>query len=93
MGELDNNDRIFIYSGGTLKVFTGGTLDNNDGLIHIKQCRSTFTLNPGSSFTGNTITGSACIAINDVSLTEGNSGTKNFAFKVTRSVVQQVHQL
>ena len=65
-------------------MFTGGTLDNNDGYIN-KQCRGTLTLNPGSSFTGNSITGESCIVISDVSLTEGNSGTKNFAFKVTRS--------
>ncbi len=84
-GKLDNDDRIFIYPGGVLNVFTGGILDNNGGFIR-KDCRGTLTLNPGASYTGNPITGGACIAINDVSLTEGNSGTKNFAFKVTRSV-------
>ena len=83
-GELDNNDRIFILSSGTLKIFTSGTLDNNGGTIY-KSCGGTFTLNPGSSFTGNPLGGEACIVINDVSLNEGNSGITTFAFKVTRS--------
>ena len=75
---------LYILPGGTLKVFTGGTLDNNGGTIY-KYCGGTFTLNPGSSFTGNPLDGYACIAINNVSLNEGNSGTTTFAFKVTRS--------
>ena len=85
-GNLDNEGAtIYLYSGGaTLKVFTGGTLDNSGGSIY-KLCGSTFTLNPGSSFTGNPLDGDACIVINDVSLNEGNSGTTTFAFKVTRS--------
>ncbi len=82
--ELDNDGGIKLYNEGILKVFTGGVL-NNDGIL-FKHCSSTFTLNPGASYTGNPITGNACIAINDVSLAEGNSGTKNFGFKITRSV-------
>ncbi len=57
---------------------------HNAGTFH-KQCRGTLTLNPGSSFTGNPIESDPCIAINDVSLNEGNSGTKNFIFQVSRS--------
>ena len=80
--ELDNEGEI--SSSGTLKVFSGGTLDNSGGTIY-KYCGGTITLSPGSSFTGDPIEGDACIAINNVSLNEGNSGTKNFGFKVTRS--------
>jgi len=83
-GKLENDHFIQVYSEGTLQVFTGGTLDNNDSTIY-KLCGGTFTLNPGSSFTGNPITRDACIAINDVSLDEGNSGTTTFVFKVSRS--------
>jgi hypothetical protein len=84
--EFDNypsDGYIYLPDGGTLKVFTGGYL-KNDGTID-KSCRSTFTLNPGASFSGNPITGESCIVINNVPLPEGNSGTKNFPFKVTRS--------
>jgi len=87
-GTITNTGGI-VSNSGTITNNLGGSITNFGNIANFgtitNDCGATITNN--GSITGNPVNFIACpgISINNVSLTEGNSGTKLFNFTITRS--------